>query len=197
MLTRIVISNGQLDMFNKHCLKDIHQWMTANFLKLNSDKTEVMMVGTYQQLAKFYISAINVAGVSVSVGQHPVHNLGVMFDQNMTMEAHVSSVACSAAFHTRNISRIRKNITTKSAKSLVNGLVTSRIDYCNSLLAGVSEHLVKRLEHAQNCAAHTILQITRAITPPLHQLHWLPIKWRIDFKVAVITYNGTCPCVSE
>ena len=93
------------------------------------------MVGTYQQLTKFNISAINVAGVSVSVGQHPVCNLGVMFDQNMTMEAHVSSVARSAALHTRNISRIRKNITTKSAKSLVNGLVTSRIDYCNSLLA--------------------------------------------------------------
>ena len=115
------------------------------------------MVGTYQQLAKFNISAINVAGVSVSVGQNPVRNLGVMFDQNMTMEAHVSSVARSAAFHTRNISRIRKNITTKSAKSLVNSLVTSRIDYCNSLLAGVSGHLVKRLEHAQNCAACTIL----------------------------------------
>ena len=73
------------------------------------------MVGMYQQLAKFNISAIN---VSVSVGQNPVRNLGVMFDQNMTMEAHVSSVARSAAFHTRNISRIRKNITTKSAKSL-------------------------------------------------------------------------------
>ena len=177
----------------EHCLKDIHQWMTANFLKLNSDKTEVMMVGTYQQLAKFNISAINAAGVSVSVGQHPVRNLGVSFDQNMTMEAHVSSVAHSAAFHTRNISHIGKNITTKSAKSLVNSLVTSRIDYCNSLLAGVSGHLVKRLERAQNCAARTILQIPRAIAPPLHELHWLPIKWRIDLKVAVMTYNTYTP----
>ena len=182
----VLVSTSRLE----DCLRDIHQWMSFNFLKLNSDKTEVLMIGTYQQLAKFNISALNVAGVSVSLHQHPVRNLGVIFDENMTMEAHVSSVSRSAAFHTRNISRVRKYLTTKSTKTLVNSLVTSRIDYCNSLLSGVSGYLIKRLEQAQNCAARTILRMPKAVSPPLQELHWLPVKWRIDFKIAVMAYNS-------
>ena len=73
------------------CLSDIHQWMSCNFLKLNSDKTEVLLLGTWQQLAKYNITSINVAGVNVSVQQKPVRNLGVMYDKNMSMKAQVSS----------------------------------------------------------------------------------------------------------
>ena len=109
------------------CLKDIHQWMSSNFLKLNSGKTEVLVMGTYQQLAKLNIQSLNVAGVQVNLQQKPVRNLGVMFDRNMTMSDQVKSLVRSVSYHTRNISRIRRHLTIDSTKKLVNSLVTSRL----------------------------------------------------------------------
>ena len=132
------------------CLKDIHQWMSSNFLKLNSGKTEVLVMGTYQQLAKLNIQSLNVAGVQVSLQQKPVHNLGVMFDRNVTMSDQVKSLVRSVSYHTRNINRIRQHLTIDSTKKLVNSLVTLCLDYCNSLLVGVADGLLQRLQCAQD-----------------------------------------------
>ena len=162
------------------CLSSIHQWMTSNFLKLNSDKTEVLLIGTYQQLAKYKISSISVAGQ-----QTPVRNLGVVFDANMSMVSHVSSVIKSVTHHTRNVCRIRKYLTVDSAQGLVNSVVTSRLDYCNLLLAGIGKGQWDCLGRAQSCAAHVVLQLPRSVTPSLQDLHWLPIRFRVNFKIAV------------
>ena len=70
-------------------LLDIHQWMSGNFLKLNSAKTECLLIGTFQQLSKFNISALNVAGVQVTLQQKPVRNLGVI-----AMKEHDNERSC-------------------------------------------------------------------------------------------------------
>ena len=132
------------------CLKDIHQWMSSNFLKLNSGKMEVLVMGTYQQLAKLNIQSLNVAGVQVNLQQKPVRNLGVMFDRNMTMSDQVKSLVRSVSYHSRNISRIRRHLTIDCTKKLVNSLVTTRLDYCNSLLVGVADGLLQHLHCAQD-----------------------------------------------
>ena len=87
------------------CLSRVHQWMTSNFLKLNSDKTKVLLIGTYQQLANYRINSISVEGIQVTLQQTPVRNLGVVFNANMSMVSHVSSVIKSVTYHTRNVSR--------------------------------------------------------------------------------------------
>ena len=130
------------------------------------------------------------AGVQVTLQQKPVRNLGVMFDKNMTMEAHVLAVVRSVSYHIRNISRIRHLLTTDSAKKLVNSLVTSRLDYCNTLLVGVSGKLLERLQSAQNWAARVVLQIPRVLPVALDQLHWLPIKERIKYKLALFAFKA-------
>ena len=172
------------------CLKDIHQWMSNNFLKLNSGKTEVLVMGTYQQLAKLNIQSLNVAGVQVYLQQKPVRNLRVMCDRNMTMSDQVKSLVRSVSYHTRNISRIRRHLTIDSTKKLVNSLVTSRLDYCNSLLVGVADGLLQRLQCAQDWAARTVLQLPRSVEAPLHELHWLPVSSRIDYKLAVTAFRA-------
>ena len=164
--------------------------MSCNFLKLNSGKTEVVVLGTYQQLAKLNIQGLSVAGIQVNVQQNPVRNLGVMFDRNMTMEDQVSSIIRSVSYHMRNISRIRRHITADSAKKLIHSLVTSRLDYCNSLLVGISGKLMLRLERAQSWAARIILQLPRSVTPELHLLHWLPVKARVNYKLAVLMFKA-------
>ena len=178
------------------CLVDIHTWMSANFLKLNSDKTEVTLFGTWQQLKKYGIDSITVAGVNVKLQQTPVRNLGVMFDPHMTMEAQVSSVVKSVSYNIRNIGRIRRYLTMDSAKKLVNAAVTSRLDYCNSLLSGIAGTQLKRLQRVQKAAAKVVLRLPKFASPSLSELHWLPVEYRIKFKTAVTVFkalNGLAP----
>ena len=166
--------------------------MSANFLKLNSDKTEIIVFGTRQQLLKSSITSINVAGATVAIQNKPVRNLGVLFDSNLGMSDQVSSVIKSVSFQIRNIARIRRYLDHEATKKLVNSAVTSRLDYCNSLLTGIAGHLVKRLQKAQNSAACLVSGKGRFdhISETCKDLHWLPVAQRIDFKVALMTFKA-------
>ena len=159
-----------------------------------------MVLGTKAQLAKCTGSfqTISVAGTVVEVQSKPVRNLGVMFDQCLNMYTQVSKVVKDTTFSLYNISLIRKSLTTDATRSLVNALVTSRMDYCNSLLSGVASTQLQRIQSVQNYAARVIARIGKFdhVSPVLHALHWLPVKFRIDFKIAVLVYkalNGLAP----
>ena len=106
---------------------------------------------------------------------------------------------CRAAYlEIRRISSVRACLSTTTAERLVHALVTSRLDYCNAALAGVSSEQINRLQRVQNDAARLILRKRRRehVTPLLRQLHWLPVRDRITFKLAVLAYrhfDGTLP----
>ena len=103
----------------------------------------------------------------------------------MTMSDQVSSVIETTSFHIRNISKIRKYLTSDAAKKLVNAVVTSRLDYANALLAGVTGGEMKRLQKIQNSAARVISGRGKYdhISDVCRDLHWLPITHRIDLKL--------------
>ena len=126
------------------CLTDMYTWMSQNKLKLNADKTEVLVLGTPKQRAK--ISHHSVNGEIVNILNIPIGNLGSVFDPSMNMAAHVSKAVKSANYHLRNIGRIRKYLTAESSKNAVISLVTSRFDYCNGLLCGIPEELICKLQ---------------------------------------------------
>ena len=75
--------------------------------------------------------------------------------------------------------------------ALANALVSSRLDYCNSLLFGISKLNILRLQRLQNCLARAITKTSKFehITPVLTNLHWLPVKQRNDFKIALIVHK--------
>ena len=81
---------------------------------------------------------------------------------------------------------------------LVHAFVSSRLDYCNSLLHGSPKYVPQKLQRAQNAAAR-LIKLSRKydhITPHLMDLHWLPIEYRIQFKILLLTYktlNGLAP----
>ena len=115
----------------------------------------------------------------------------MLFDENLTFETHINAVVRNCNFHLRNIYSVRKNLDTDSIKSLINAMVTSRIDYCCSLFLGLPNKQLKKLQVVLNRAARLIFNLKprESATPSQILLHWLPIKARIEFKICLLTYN--------
>ena len=97
-----------------------------------------------------------------------------------------------AFYHLRNISHIRKLLSTKTTETLVHAFVTSKLDHCNSLLYGVPKYVIQKLQSVQNAAARLITSSRKfdRITPVLFDLHWLPISERIKFKIILLTHKA-------
>ena len=176
------------------CLSDIKYWMSENFLKLNEDKTEILIIGSDEQRASITSRLGNLA----KVNNTSVKNLGVILDSELNFNKHISNVTKVAFFHLRNISRIRAFVSQDDAKTLIHAFVFSRLDYCNALFSGLPKKSTDKLQLVQNAAAR-ILTKTRMrehITPVLASLHWLPVVFRIDFKILLLVYkarNGLAP----
>ena len=180
------------------CLCDISVWMSQNKLKLNNDKTEIILFGSKKHLAELNIKSLSVAGTDVSVASEPVRNLGAMFDSQLIMAPPVKSVVKKSSFHLRNIGKARRVLTEDATKTVMQSLVMSRLDYCNALLIGIQQDLIAKLQRLQNSAARIVSRTRKYehITPVLIKLHWLPIKFRIQFKVLLLVYkalNGLAP----
>ena len=125
-------------------------------------------------------------------------NIGAMLDCHLDMKAHVSYVARGSYHHLRKIGYIRPNISEDAASTLVHAFITSKLDNLNSLLVGVPECTLRKLQLIQNSAARLVLRKRKRdhATPLLKQLHWLPVRSRIKFKICLLTFkalNGTAP----
>ena len=120
------------------CLTLVQSWMLTNKLKLSPDKTEFLLFGNERQLSK-YLSMFPIELLSVKT--NPVksaQNLWVIFDKNFTFRSHISAAISSCFYHMRDLQHICCHLDLDSAKLLATGLVSSRLDYCNSLLYGIA-----------------------------------------------------------
>lgn len=178
------------------CVADVRSWMIHNKLKINDDKTEFLILTSQHSKSKL--------NCSLPIGSSQVNpssscrNLGVTFDNKLTMNLHISNLCRNMMFHLRKIGSIRSILSENAAAQLVHSLITSKLDYCNSLLYGLSDSQINRLQRIQNVAARIVSCCPKYshMTPILHQLHWLPVRARITFKVLLLTYrclNGTAP----
>ena len=181
----------------ENCISDIQSWMVTNKLQLNSGKTELLVLASsyFSKHSSDFQLQIDNDLISPS---DSAKNLGVLLDQHLNMETHVAGICKASYFHIRNIRSLKPILTHDALISVVHAFITSRLDYCNSLLLGVSDKLVQRLQRIQNIAARIITGCRKYdhITPILKELHWLPVIQRIQFKTLMITYkalNGQAP----
>uniref|UniRef100_A0A8C7IHH4 Reverse transcriptase domain-containing protein n=1 Tax=Oncorhynchus kisutch TaxID=8019 RepID=A0A8C7IHH4_ONCKI len=173
------------------CVSDIRKWMAANVLLLNSDKTEMLVLGPKKQRDLLLNLTINLNGCTV-VSNKTVKDLGVTLDPDLSFEEHIKTFSRTDFFHLRNIAKIRNFLSKNDAEKCIHAFVTSRLDYCNALLSGYPDKALNRLQLVLNTAARILTRTKKCdhITPVLASLHWLPVKARADFKVLLLTYKA-------
>ena len=118
------------------CVADIRIWMNDNFLKLNDDKTELLIITTREELSKISDISIKVGDQLISPSDDPPRNLGVIFDSTCCLDAHIAKLCRSINFNLYSVGKIRKYLDGPTAEKMINATITSRLDYCNSLLYG-------------------------------------------------------------
>ena len=109
------------------------------------------------------------------------------------MKNHVLQTVKTCNYHIRNIAFIRKYLNGDALKTAISNHVLSRLDYCNSLYYGLPKYLLRKLQNTQNKAAKLIKELhlrdRERITPILIELHWLPVKARIEYKILLLVYK--------
>ncbi|KAK5920741.1 hypothetical protein CgunFtcFv8_024517 [Champsocephalus gunnari] len=172
------------------CRADISQWMSAHQLKLNLDKTELLFLPGKD--CPTLDLTINI-GTSIVSPTQTARNLGVILDNKRSFTASIAATTRCCRYTLYNIRRIRPQLSQKATQVLVQALVISRLDYCNSLLAGLPACAIRPLQVIQNAAARLVFNLPKC---SLRSLHWLPVIARIHFKTMVLAYhaaNGSGP----
>ena len=146
--------DGAMDRF-RLCVRDIRAWMGISLLKMNDTKTEVLVIGSRQQVAKVKIPGVAV-GDELIAPSVKVRDLGAMFDTEMTMVDHVNAICRSVCHQIRNIGSIRCFLSRDTCKQIVHASVTSRLHFCNALPVGLPDSTVWKLQRCQNMAARVV-----------------------------------------
>ena len=141
------------------CICDVNAWATANMLKINDNKTELMLVTSKRTKHLHNLpTSITIGNAQVPFEQS-VKNLGIALDCHLTMNAYVSNIASTYNLELRRLASIRRFLTSTATVTLVSAFVLSRIGYCSSLLFGSTHDVTSHLQRIQIYAARTILRL--------------------------------------
>ena len=159
-----------------------------NGLQLNPDKTAIIWFGSKASLAKL---KVDIRPSTV------LRDLGVRPDSDLSIRDHISRTASSCFFHLRRLRQLRGVVCCSTMQRLVSALVLSRLDYCNAVLSGLPSTTLDPLRRVLNAAIRLVAGLGPRdhVTEQIKTLHWLPIKYRINFKLCVMMHaavTGQC-----
>jgi len=173
-----------------HCADAVTNWHLFNGLLLNPTKTEALVTGTRQQVARLDCTAVKFADTTVSISS-AIHVLGVTIDSHLTFDKHFTKLVSPCNYHIRSLRHIRQIIDRDTAMTLACSSVMNRLDYCNAILYGVTNQNIVRLQRVQNRLARVVCSAPyhSPSAPLLQSLHWLPISYWITYKIAILTFK--------
>ncbi len=171
------------------CIQDIYNWLTMNMLKMNSEKTEILLIQSCHR-QQVILDSLTVGDKNVTTTNN-ARNIGCIFDSSLKLEKQISNITKQAFFELRNVSKVRDYLDKKSLEIITHAFVTNRLDSNNSLLVGLPDCLIRKLQYVQNSTARMITRTQKFehITPILKDLHWLPVAQCISFKILLFTYK--------
>ena len=172
--------------------------MSTNFLQLNDSKSEVIIITPPGPSISSVTNMSSGLGALSNNVCTEARNLGVIFDSQLSFDAQVTKVVQSCFAQLRQLSKVRSFLSPTLFETVIHAFISSRIDYCNALYSGISKRNILRLQLIQNTAARLLTHTRRSdhITPVLAALHWLPVSFRIDFKILLLVFkalNGQAP----
>ena len=173
------------------CVAELQDWMNINKLKFNATKTEIIVMCEPHIKTKLFMPQIKLCDTVVPVCT-VAKNIGVLFENSLSMDNQVQHICRVAYFHIHCIRKIRNLLDRKTTEIMIHSYVTSRLDNGNCLLYGISDHLLTKLQRVQNAAARLITKTRKHdhITAVLINLHWLPIKQLIEYKLLLLTFRS-------
>ena len=163
-----------------NCLYDVKNWMSQNLLQLNSSKTEILVIGS-QHMAKQILPSAGSLFDNMKPMWQRILESG--FDEKLCFEQHTTKLVQSFFYHLRNISKIRSMPKVKTQRSFYS-FISSRLDCCYLTKNRLIDSWLSR---TQLPGFITRTKKHDHITPVLASLHWLPVSFRIDFKILLIT----------
>ena len=157
---------------------------------MNASKTEFIMFGSRPQLNKCQSKEIDIAGDTVKA-EKCIRYLGAYLDETLNFKEHIKIKCRTAMYNYLKIKNIRKYLTKEATEILVLSLVISHLDYCNLILYGTAQCEINKMQRIQNMCAKLVLgrQKYDSSKDALYELHWLPVKARITFKLLTFMYN--------
>lgn len=180
----------------RSCIIDVMNWNTINKLVCNQDKTEIIHFSS-RFLNNPSIQEFSIGTTLINLADQ-VRDLGVTLDSKLTFRPHINNVCSTSSLAIRNIGRVRKYLSKNQLEKLIHAFISSRLDYCNSLLYGLPACDIGKLQRIQNTAARLLAGAKRtdSASAILKKLHWLPIRERIEFKILLMIYKtqtGSAP----
>ena len=174
------------------CFTQVLKWMSKYYLQMNPSKTQIIVFGPPDVLDGIRIGGIFLQDHVVIRFVSTVKNLGFLMDSSLTFERQIVQVKKNCFSTLRNISKIRYLVSRDNLKTIVNSLIVSCLDYCNVLYYGIRQSLLIQLQRIQNAASKIVMGKYKYdhVKDDLNQLHWLSVKKRIIFKIALLVYKS-------
>ena len=165
-------------------------------MKINPDKTEILLFFPPSLSKEVLIQGILFEDQCIRFSEF-VKNVGVYLDKNLSLDKHVNQIVSHCYKILKDIGSIKNTLQKTHLQRLVHSVITSRLDYCNSLFMNISKSNLYKLQKVQNSAARLVLGKRRreSAQRALRDLHWLNVESRIIFKTVLLAYkiiNGMC-----
>ena len=172
------------------CMNRIVEWSNAHFMKINPDKTEILLLCPASMNNDIIIKGIIFEGQCIRFSTE-VKNVGVWLDRNLNMNKHINHIVSHCFKLLKDIGGIRKCLQQDHLERLVHAVSSSRIDYCNVLFMNISKENLYKLQKTQNAAARLILGKRKrdSASAALKELHWLKVEARVMFKVLLLVFK--------
>ena len=179
------------------CLTSVKDWMDENQLKMNSSKAEIIIFGSRQQLSKTTMNSLYYTMNSMCINGDKIEindcikYLGVWADQHLTFKHYIKIKCKTAKMELLKLKTIRPVLTIEAGNTLAMGTIISHVDYCNGIYSGLPETDLNKLQRVQNITAKIVLGKGKFVDPTdcLRTLHWLPIKYRVEYKILCMVYK--------
>ena len=178
------------------CLKLVIEWSHCHFMKINPDKTEILLFYPPELHNEVLIKGVLFGDQCIRFSEW-VKNVGVYLDKNLNMNLHINHVTSHCYKILKDIGSVKKNLEKEHRERLVHSVISSILDYCNCLFLNLSKENLFKLQKVQNAAARIILGRRRrdSARDALRELHWLNIESRVVFKTVLIVFKvlrGAC-----